>query len=138
MNDLQGRVALISGASRGIGAAIARKLAARGADVAINYNNNRAAAEKVAGEVRELGRRAAIYQADVTDDAACKQMVAAAMAEFGPIGILINNAGVGSASVGQPAVTEMSDAVLQKFLNAHVFAPLHLCRAVIPEMRKLE
>jgi NAD(P)-dependent dehydrogenase (short-subunit alcohol dehydrogenase family) len=137
MAGLEGRTALVTGGSRGIGAAIARVLAARGADVAINYHSNRAAAEAVAADVRALGRRAGIYQADVGDEAACKQMVDAATAELGPIGILINNAGIGSVAVGQPPITELTDADLQKLLNAHVFGPLHLCRLVVPQMRGL-
>ena len=138
MTDLTGRTALISGASRGIGAAIARTLAARGADIAINYHSSRDAAEAVAKEVRSLERRAAVFQADVTDEAECGKMVDAVLSEFGSIGILINNAGIGSASVGQPPVADMSDADLQKFLNTHVFGPLHLCRAIVPQMRKLK
>jgi 3-oxoacyl-[acyl-carrier protein] reductase len=138
MAGLEGRTALVTGGSRGIGAAIAKVLATRGADIAINYNSNHEAAESVAAEVRALGRRAGIYQADVGDEAACKQMVDAAVAELGPIGILVNNAGIGSVAVGQPPIAEMTDADLQKLLNAHVFGPLHLCRLVVPGMRALE
>lgn len=137
MTSFQGRTALITGGSRGIGAAVARTLAARGADVAINYNSNREAAERVANDVRSLGRRAGIYQADVTSQAACEAMVAAALKDLGPIGILVNNAGVGSVSEGQPPISAMEDEQLQHLLNAHVFGPLHLCRLLVPQMREL-
>jgi 3-oxoacyl-[acyl-carrier protein] reductase len=137
MGEFDGRTALITGASRGIGAAIARTLAARGADVAINYHSRRDAAEQVAADVRALGRRAGVYQADVGDEAACAAMVAAALADLGPISILVNNAGIGSAAVGQPRIADMPDADLQKLLNAHVFGPLHLCRLLVPQMRTL-
>jgi 3-oxoacyl-[acyl-carrier protein] reductase len=137
MTGLEGRTALVTGASRGIGAAIARVLAACGADVAINYQSNRAAAEEVAAQVRALGRRAGIYQADVGDFAACKAMVEAALADLGPVSTLVNNAGIGSVAVGQPPIAELEDADLQRLLNAHVFGPLHLCRLLVPQMRTL-
>lgn len=137
MAGLEGRTALVTGGSRGIGAGIVRVLAARGADVAINYHNNREAAESVAAEVRALGRRAGIYQADVGDEAACTAMVEAALAELGPISILVNNAGIGSVDVSQPPIAVLSDADLHKLLRAHVFGPLHLCRLLVPQMRSL-
>ncbi len=137
MGDFDGRTALITGASRGIGAAIVRTLAARGADVAINFQSSRAAAEEVAGQVRALGRCAAVYQADVSDSAACESMVEAALAELGPISILVNNAGIGSTAVGQPPIADMAPADLQRLLNAHVFGPLHLCKLLVPRMRTL-
>jgi NAD(P)-dependent dehydrogenase (short-subunit alcohol dehydrogenase family) len=132
-----GRAALVTGGSRGIGAATAVALARRGADVAINYHSNREAAEEVARAVRDAGRKAGIYQADVTDAAACAAMVKQALDDLGPISILINNAGIGSASVGRPPITDMEPAVLQRLLDAHVFAPLHLCRLLVPGMRSL-
>lgn len=68
MGKLEGRTALVTGGSRGIGRAIAIRFASEGADVAINYANNRDAAAEVAEEIRRLGRRCEIYQADVSDD----------------------------------------------------------------------
>lgn len=137
MAGFEGRVALVTGGSRGIGAAVARTLAARGADVAINYHANREAAESVAADVRALGRKAGIYQADVTVEADCVAMAAAVARDLGPVGILVNNAGVGSVSEGQPRIADMADAQLQRLLNAHVLGPLHLCRLVVPAMREL-
>ena len=137
MTGIEGRTALVTGGSRGIGAAIAVALAERGADVAINYNSNRDAAEQVAARVRDLGRRPGIYQADVSDCDACERMAEAAERDLGPIGILVNNAGIGSVAVGQPPIAEMGDADLQRLLNAHVFGPLHCCRLFVPGMRAL-
>ncbi|MFN8506742.1 MAG: SDR family oxidoreductase [Dehalococcoidia bacterium] len=137
MSGIEGRVALVTGGSRGIGAAVARTLAAQGADIAINYHANRDAAEAVAAEVRALGRKAGIYQADVTVEADCAAMAEAVARDLGPVGILVNNAGVGSVSEGQPPIATMSDDQLQRLLNAHVFGPLHLCRLLMPAMREL-
>ena len=137
MAGFEGRVALITGGSRGIGAATARLLAERGCDVAINYQSNRDAADAVAETVRSLGRRAGVYQADITKAADCEAMAASITSDLGPAGILVNNAGVGSASVGQPPIAEMADADLQRLLDVHVFGPLRLCRSLVPGMRGL-
>ncbi|MBI5255000.1 MAG: SDR family oxidoreductase [Burkholderiales bacterium] len=85
---------LITGAGRGIGAATALLLAARGHDIAINYQRDAAAAEAVAGRVRALGRRAIAVAADVADEAAVRAMFARIDAELGPLGGLVNNAGI--------------------------------------------
>lgn len=90
--SLQGRVALVTGASRGIGAAAAVRLAQRGADVVINYHRNEAAAQKVLHEVVGSGARAMIFQADVTQKAAVESMVRAAGEKLGAIDVLVNNA----------------------------------------------
>lgn len=88
-------IALITGGSRGIGAATAVQLAGDGVDVAINYRNKAARAEKVADDVRALGRRALTVQADLTDNAAVEAMVAAVLGELGGLDILILNASGG-------------------------------------------
>jgi len=108
MGKLAGRTALITGGSRGIGRAIALRFAAEGADIAINYASSKGAADKVAAAVTALGRRAAVYQADVADQQACEAMCSAAIDEFGQIDILVNNAGIGSSAVGRPTVNEAS------------------------------
>ena len=87
-------VLLVTGASRGIGAATARLAAARGWDVAINYARDAAAAEAVAADVRARGRRAITVAADVADEAAVLAMFARVDAELGPLAGLVNNAGI--------------------------------------------
>jgi NAD(P)-dependent dehydrogenase (short-subunit alcohol dehydrogenase family) len=91
---LQNRTAIVTGASRGIGAAIARRLAAEGADVAITYSNSASKAEAVVEELRATGRRALAVQADAADPAAADGAARAAADAFGRIDILVNNAGV--------------------------------------------
>lgn len=93
MTPLNGRIALVTGASKGLGAGIAVALARHGADVAINYRSDAAGARDTAAKVRALGRRAFEVQADVTDHAAVDAMIAQIERELGPISILVNNAG---------------------------------------------
>jgi 3-oxoacyl-[acyl-carrier protein] reductase len=91
---LEGRKALVTGASRGIGRAIALALAADGADVLVNYAANEAAAGAVVDEIAALGRRAAAFQADVRDAEAVKALISATQEHLGGLDILVNNAGV--------------------------------------------
>jgi 3-oxoacyl-[acyl-carrier protein] reductase len=90
--ELDGRVAIVTGAARNIGRAIARELAAAGAAVVINARASGAEAEAAAGEIEAAGGRAFACVADVTDEAAVGRMAAAAVARFGRIDILVNNA----------------------------------------------
>ncbi len=92
MGTLQGKVALVTGASRGIGAAIADSLASEGAAVIVNYHKSEDRAEEVARKIQEKGGKALPLRADVTDEIAVEQMVQAAAEAFGPVDILVNNA----------------------------------------------
>ncbi len=94
MADLAGKSALITGAQQGIGAAIALAMARDGADVAINYLDGIAEAEKLAATIRALGRRAVLIPGDVSASDTPAKLVAAAVAAFGKLDILVNNAGV--------------------------------------------
>jgi 3-oxoacyl-[acyl-carrier protein] reductase len=94
MSDLQGKVALVTGASRGIGAAIAQRLARDGADVAITFSSSPQKADEVVRGVESLGRRAIAIQADSADAAAVKSAVAKTVKELGRLDVLVNNAGI--------------------------------------------
>jgi len=94
MTNLNGKVALVTGASKGIGASIARELAARGAAVAVNYSGSKASADKLVEEIKAAGGRAVAVQANVADPDAIGPLVQAVVKAFGPIDILVNNAGI--------------------------------------------
>ena len=92
--ELAGRIALITGGGRGIGKAIALKLGAMGADVAVNYNASADRAEQVVDELRGMGVQARSYHADITHTEQIDTMVNAVVEEFGKVDILVNNAGI--------------------------------------------
>src|SRR5882762_4945004 len=94
MIDLSGKVALVTGGSRGIGRAIALRLAGQGADVAFSYRGNESAAQATVGDVEALGRKALAVQADVSDAAAADGLVKTVIDAFGKVDILVNNAGI--------------------------------------------
>ena len=114
---LDGKVALVTGASRGIGRAIALKLAAEGAKVAINYAGNTAKAEEVKAEIEKNGGEAILVQADVSDSAAVEAMVNATVEAFGQIDILVNNAGITRDGLLMRMKDEDFDAVINTNLK---------------------
>lgn len=111
-----GRVAMVTGGSRGIGRACVERLARLGADVAINYHSQAAAAQETADAVRQLGRRALALQADVSDAAQVEQLLAQITADLGPIDLLVNNAGV----FDYAPHTELTPAVWQRTLDVNL------------------
>src|SRR5438067_12775924 len=94
MAKLKGKVAVVTGASKGIGAAIAEKLGAEGAKVVVNYASDRAGAEKVAAAIKKLGGEAVVLQADVSKQQDVTRLFAETRKAFGKVDILVNNAGV--------------------------------------------
>jgi NAD(P)-dependent dehydrogenase (short-subunit alcohol dehydrogenase family) len=122
---------LITGGSRGIGAAAAVLAARRGWDVAVNYTRDAAAAQRVAEQVRALGRRALVIQADVADDAQVLAMYALVDREFGTLGGLVNNAGV----VDMPArVDEMSVQRLMRMFAINLTGSFLCAREAVKRM----
>jgi NAD(P)-dependent dehydrogenase (short-subunit alcohol dehydrogenase family) len=130
---LDGRVALVTGGSRGIGKAIALGLAADGADVAINYRRDEGAARETVAEIEGLGRKAAAYQASIDDVDADQAMVDDALAAFGQVDILVNNAGI--ASRGQ-TVAKTDPGEVVRVVGTHAIGAHHLCRMLVPQMRE--
>ena len=105
MSEFNGRKALVTGGSRGIGRAIVRRLASDGADVVINYNSNESAANEIAAEVRGLGRHAVIIQADVSVQKEAERLANESIEALGSIDILVNNAGIGATAVSYTHLT---------------------------------
>lgn len=133
MSAPAGRVALVTGAGRGIGRAIALRLAQDGADVAVNYRRDADAAAKVVAAIEAMGRRARAYPASVDSFDACAALVEAVAADFGAIDILVNNAGI--ASRGQ-SVADTDPGELERVVRTHALAPHYLSKLVIPWMRQ--
>ncbi|HEX7775429.1 MAG TPA: SDR family oxidoreductase [Parvibaculum sp.] len=131
--SLKGRVALVTGASRGIGRAIAVALAEAGADVAVNYRRDEEAANETVAEIKALGRKAKAYSASVENFEDDQKMIADVLKDFGSIGILVNNAGI--ASRGQ-TVADTDPLELERVLRIHAMAPHFVSKLVIPHMRK--
>ncbi|BAN02024.1 SDR family NAD(P)-dependent oxidoreductase [Ilumatobacter coccineus] len=134
--DLEGRIALVSGAGQGVGAATAHHLAAQGAKVVVNDFVAERATE-VATQINDGGGTAIGIQGDVTDFASVTAMVDAARDAFGPVDVLVNNAG--NAGANPSAVTgkpfwEKDPEEWAPFLDVNLYGVLHCCRAVLPGM----
>ncbi len=129
MSPLQGQHALVTGANRGIGAAIARRLARAGADVSLLVRAP-ASAEPLARELADLGVRTAVVAADVTDAAALRRAIDDAVAALGPVDVLVNNAGTAETV----PFLKSDDAVFARMLAMHLMAPVHAAQAVLPGM----
>ncbi|HWD26603.1 MAG TPA: SDR family oxidoreductase [Rhizomicrobium sp.] len=131
--SLTGRVALVTGSSRGIGRAIALSLAEAGADIAVNYRRDEGAAKETVAEIEKLGRKARAYSASVENWDEDVAMVADVLKDFGAISILVNNAGI--ASRGQ-SVADTDPAEMERVVRVHAFGPHYLSKLVLPHMRK--
>ena len=131
--SLSGRVALVTGGGRGIGRAIALGLAEDGADVAVNYRRDADAAQETVSAIQKLGRRARAFRASVDRFEEDEAMVADALAEFGHIDILINNAGL--ASRGR-SVAKTDPEEFERVMRIHAFAPHYLSKLVLPSSRE--
>lgn len=130
--DLRTHVALVTGASRGIGAAIALALTEASATVAINYRQNSAEAEALAAQIRSRGGRAMAVGADVSQSAQVAAMIERVAAELGPIDVLINNAGIGIAR----GIDDLSEADFDQTIAVNLKSVFLCTRAVLPAMRR--
>ncbi|MER2250278.1 3-oxoacyl-ACP reductase family protein [Methylorubrum podarium] len=130
MSELAGKCALVTGASRGIGAAIALALAERGADVAITYERSADRAAEVVRAIEARGRRGLAIQADSADAAAVKRSVDAVAAELGGLDILVNNAGIARGG----SVAEMPLADIDALLAVNVRSVVLASQAAIPHL----
>lgn len=128
---LDGKVALVTGASSGIGRAIALAFGANGARVTINCHQRLEAAQDVARQIREAGGEAKVYQADVTNGPAVRKMVADVEAELGPIDILVNNTG---AAYQLFPFAEMTEEFFDNVMSVNLRSTFLVTRAIVPGM----
>ncbi|MFB3908299.1 MAG: SDR family NAD(P)-dependent oxidoreductase [Candidatus Eisenbacteria bacterium] len=132
--DLTGRVALVTGGSRGIGAACCRLFAQAGCDVAINYRRRADLALAVAGDVERAGRRALTVGADVADPARVDLMLQRVAQELGRLDFLVNNAGIWT----EGSIDTMTDADFWRMIQVNLAGTFHTCRAAVPLLRRVE
>ena len=132
MIDLSGKSAVVTGGSRGIGRAIALRLAAQGADVCFSYKGNAARAEETAEAIRALGRKAVPVQADVAQPEAADLLIKTAIAELGKVDILVNNAGI----TRDDLIMRMSIDAWKEVLETNLFGAFYAIKAVTRPMLK--
>lgn len=130
MTDLSGKVALVTGGARGIGAEISKALAASGARVAVNYSRSRAPAEQVVEYIERDGGQAKTIQADLSDPAAARRLVVETIEHFGQLDILVNNAG----TFGMTPLHECSDADYNQMFDLNVRAVFLAAREAAKRM----
>ncbi len=129
--DIEDKVALITGGSRGLGKAISIALAEKGADIAINFRSNWEAAEEAKTEVEKTGREAILYQADVSNYEEVKKMAEEILDDFGSIDILVNNAGV----TGKHSSFDEIDVEEWRWvIDVNLSGTFNCCKAVVPLM----
>ena len=129
---LEGKVAVVTGASRGIGKAVAVKLAKDGAAVVINYNGSRERAEQVKAEIEQNKGKAEIFRCDVSDFHACEDFLKEVIRRFGRIDILVNNAGI----TRDGLLMKMSEEDFDAVLNTNLKGTFHCIRFVSRQMIK--
>jgi glucose 1-dehydrogenase len=127
---VDGKVALVTGGSRGIGRGCALALAEAGADIVVNYHSHREAAEEVVAQARRLGRRAMAIRADVADFAQVEAMMASIQKEFGSLDILVSNAVV---STRRPFL-EMDYESLRNTIDVTLYGNFHVCQSAAKQM----
>jgi 3-oxoacyl-[acyl-carrier protein] reductase len=131
METLKGKIALVTGGSRGIGAAVALSLAEAGADLAVNFRTRAAEAETVCNAIRKLGKRALAIQADVSQSDQVREMVTQIDRELGAVNILVNNAGMAR----QIKLEDIAEADWEEHINVNLKSAFLVTQAVLPQMR---
>lgn len=132
--NIEGKVALVTGASSGVGQATAVQLAKHGAQVMVNYCRSQSGAEDTVQQIQALGAEATTFQADVADDQQSCDLVAATLDHFGRIDILVNNAGT-TRFIPFHDFAAATDEVWRDIMGVNVLGPFHLVRAVADHMR---
>jgi 3-oxoacyl-[acyl-carrier protein] reductase len=130
-DELNGRTALVTGASRGIGRAIAQALAQAGADVAVNYQSDERGARDLCVQIRGGGRRCVAVQGDVARATDVAQLVDRVRGELGPITILVNNAGIGQVRT----IEDITEPDWDKMLAVNLKSAFLVTQATLPDMR---
>lgn len=129
---LEGKIAVVTGASRGIGRAVAQRLASEGATVIINYNGSKEKAEETLREIEETGGRGAIEQCDVSDFEQCREFIQKVIKEYGALDILVNNAGVTKDGL----IMGMSEEDFDRVIDTNLKGAFHTIRFAVRQMLK--
>lgn len=132
MDELHGKVALVTGASRGIGRAVAIAFAKAGADVAVNYHKSEDAARKVGSIIEDFGRPCVTVRADVSSSQEVTRLVDTVQEELGPIQILVNNAGI----VHRAPLDQITEQEWDRVMAVNLKSAFLLTQAVLPAMRE--
>jgi 3-oxoacyl-[acyl-carrier protein] reductase len=132
MSKLKGKVAVVTGASKGIGAGIAKALAAEGAAVVVNYASSKDGADAVVDSITHAGGRAIAVQGDVSKEKDAKNVIDAAVDQFGKLDVLVNNSGVYAFS----AIEDVSEDEYRRQFDVNVLGPLLTTKAAVPHLKE--
>ena len=131
MSKLNGKVAVVTGASKGIGAGIAKALAAEGAAVVVNYSSSKDGADAVVDSITKAGGKAVAVQGDVSKEKDARGLVDAALSEFGQLDVLVNNSGVYAFS----GIEDVSEEEYRRQFDVNVLGPLLTTKAAVPHLK---
>jgi len=131
MSKLNGKVAVVTGASKGIGAGIAKALAAEGAAVVVNYSSSKDGADAVVDSITKAGGKAVAVQGDVSKEKDARGLVDAALSEFGQLDVLVNNSGVYAFS----SIEDVSEDEYRRQFDVNVLGPLLTTKAAVPHLK---